>query len=195
MDNDKDIDPHEQLTDHEYDGIQEFDNPTPGWWTFLFILSCIFGIIYFVFFHMGQAGQTIHEKYEAAVAENLERQFADIGELQPDGPTLKRLMKDSDLLTFGKSIFAANCVSCHGADGAGLVGPNLTDEQWKSVNRLEDIVQVVSEGAGNGAMPGWKTRLHSNEIILASAYVASLRGQNRIGPRGPEGTEIPAWGD
>jgi cytochrome c oxidase cbb3-type subunit 3 len=42
-------------------------------------------------------------------------------------------------------------------------------------------------------MPAWKTRLHPNEIVLVAAYVASLRGKNLPGPRGPEGEKIPPW--
>ena len=31
----------ELLKDHSYDGIQEYDNPLPGWWTFLLWASII----------------------------------------------------------------------------------------------------------------------------------------------------------
>ena len=30
-----------QLTDHAYDGIQEFDNPLPGWWKWMFVGSIV----------------------------------------------------------------------------------------------------------------------------------------------------------
>ena len=184
----------EQLTDHEYDGIQEFDNPTPGWWTFIFVCSCVFSIFYFVFFHMGQQGWSIHEAYETDVADNLRLQFADIGELEHDASTLLQLIENKNLIPIGKAAFKGNCVSCHGADGSGLVGPNLTDDHWKNVRKIGDILEVVNNGAANGAMPGWKTRLHPNEIVLVSAYVASLRGQFLTSKRGSEGELIPPWG-
>ena len=183
----------EELTDHEYDGIQEFDNPTPGWWTVLFLASCLFSIFYFIFFHMGQQGWTIHDSYESDVVNNLKLQFAEIGELESDAPTLLKLLKDPKLLTIGKATYKGNCVSCHAADASGLIGPNLTDDYWKNVHQIEDIAQIVNEGAASGAMPGWKIRLHPNEIVLVSAYVASLRGQNLKGPRGQEGEKIPSW--
>ncbi len=195
MYDDKDCPTQEQLTGHKYDGIEEYDNPTPGWWVFLFVASCFYAVFYFVYYHCSLEDRSIHEHYEQALAENLQLQFADIGELSQDVPTLLRLMQDPDLLTVGKSTFKANCVSCHGADGAGLVGPNLTDEQWKNVKSLHDIIHVVNDGAGNGAMPGWKTRLHPNEVVLVSAYVASLRGNNLPGPRPPEGDMIPPWSE
>jgi len=73
------------------------------------------------------------------------------------------------------------------------VGPNLTDENWKNVQKIADIPQVIMNGAAAGAMPAWKTRLHPNEVVLVAAYVASLRGKNLPGPRGPEGTAIAPW--
>ena len=33
--------PDDPLTGHDYDGIQEYDNPLPGWWKWLFIASIL----------------------------------------------------------------------------------------------------------------------------------------------------------
>jgi len=84
-------------------------------------------------------------------------------------------------------------VSCHGANAAGQIGPNLTDDYYKNVQQLTDIPKIISGGAAAGAMPAWKTRLHPNEIVLVAAYVASLRGKNLPGPRGQEGERIAPW--
>jgi cytochrome c oxidase cbb3-type subunit 3 len=74
-----------------------------------------------------------------------------------------------------------------------LVGPNLTDEYYKNVKQLIDVARVIQEGAANGSMPAWKSRLHPNEIVMVAAYVANLRGKNLKGPRGQEGQAIPPW--
>ena len=34
----------DQLLDHNYDGIQEYDNPLPTWWVTLFWISIVFCI-------------------------------------------------------------------------------------------------------------------------------------------------------
>jgi cytochrome c oxidase cbb3-type subunit 3 len=183
-----------ELTDHAYDGIQEYDNPLPGWWSLLFFLSVVFAVAYTVHYHLGGEGESVEEEYDAQAAEVFELRFAELGELQADRATLLAFMNDPEWLTVGQAVFKAHCTSCHGADAQGDIGPNLTDDAWKNVDHVEDIARVIADGAGNGSMPAWRTRLsHVNQIVLTAAYVASLRGSNPAQPRAPEGDAIPPW--
>ncbi len=184
---------HDALMDHNYDGIQEYDNPTPGWWWWIFHATTVFSVGYIVFFHLGKAGWTAHEAYDSAVAANLTQQFGEIGDLKPDEATILRFIDDERWLAVGKVTFQGKCVSCHGANAEGLTGPNMTDDHYKNVKKLIDIAMVIMNGAANGAMPGWRNQLHPNEVVLTAAYIASLRGQNLPGPRGPEGEIAPPW--
>ena len=183
----------EQLLDHNYDGIQEYDNPTPGWWWWIFHGTFIFSVAYFVFFTFSPISWTNAEEHQSAIAANLKLQFGEIGDLKSDAPTILKYMHDEKWLAVGKTTFAARCVSCHGANGEGLVGPNMTDDNYKNIKAIDDIARVIANGAANGAMPAWKTQLHPNEIVLTASYIASLRGKNLPGPRGPEGDVIPPW--
>lgn len=187
--------PADQLTGHEYDGIREYDNPIPGWWSWIFIGSIVFAVFYYAAHHMGTAGTSVAQAYVNQVNTNLLLQFEDIGTLNTDEATILEYMHKPDWVAFGKQTFAGNCVSCHGKNGEGLVGPNLTDDSYKNVKTLGDIGTVLQNGAANGAMPAWANRLHPNEIVMVSAYVASLRGQNLSGPRAAEGDVIPPWPD
>ncbi len=182
------------LTDHSYDGIQEYDNPLPAWWTWLFAGSVIFSPFYWVYFHSGDQSRTVVAGYNMSVAENLKLQFAEIGQLQPDQDTLLKFMHDPKWIKVGELTFKTHCISCHGNNGEGKVGPNLTDDYWKNVTSLKGIASVIINGANNNAMPAWGNRLHPNEIVLVSAYVASLRGSD-AGQNGKaaEGQLIPAW--
>ena len=186
--NDKDV-----VRDHEYDGIKEYDNPTPGWWIFIFFATFVFSIWYFLYYHASTMSTSVAQGFENDVTEDLKKRFSTIGDLKPDEPTMLKYMANAEWKSVGASVFKANCVSCHGPDAAGQVGPNLTDDNWKNVLKLADIPQVIMNGAGAGAMPAWKTRLHPNEVVLVAAYVASLRGKNLPGPRGPEGAVIAPW--
>ncbi len=184
-------DPH--TTGHVYDGIEEFDNPLPGWWKWIFIATIAFAPPYWLYFHGGTPGRSVLDRYSIALADNTRLQFEEIGELQPTEQTIVKYMHDDSWRRVGSIVFQTNCVSCHGREGEGKVGPNLTDEFYKNVTQIEDIASVINNGAAAGAMPKWSNRLHPNEVVLVAAYVASLRGENLTGPRGPEGKEIPPW--
>ena len=179
--------------DHVYDGIQEYDNPLPGWWTWLFVASILFSIGYWVYFHSNEPGRSEMDGYTREVAEDLRIRFAEIGTLTPDRTTLLKYMNDPKWRTVGEIVYKTNCVSCHGDKGEGKVGPNLCDDTWKNVKSIEDIAAVVGAGANNQAMPAWKNRLHPNELVLVSSYIASLRGSNPPGAKAAEGTAIPPW--
>ena len=181
------------LLDHEYDGIREYDNPTPGWWTWLFVVTCIFSALYFTFFEFSPTAWSIWDQYDSAVSDDLVLQFGEIGTLEGDEATLLQYMNEDKWLMVGQGVYKGNCVSCHGPDGSGLIGPNLTDDYYKNVKKLTDLVTVIADGAANGAMPEWKNRLHPNEIILTACYVANMRGKNLPSSRAVEGEVIPPW--
>ncbi len=185
---------HDQLLDHEYDGIQEYDNPCPGWWHAIFWLTVVFSVVYFLFFHVGNNGWTLSDAWNTAVADDMKQRFAGMGELHNDVPTLLKYKNDSDWMAYAKSVFLTNCQSCHGADGSGVVGPNLTDDYYKNVEKITDIHNVIRDGRANGSMPAWRTRLHPNEIVLMAAYVAGLRDKPITDHgRPPEGKQIDPW--
>jgi cytochrome c oxidase cbb3-type subunit 3 len=190
-----------KLTGHLYDGIQEYDNPLPGWWSWLFIGTIVYSILYQALMWMHPDTLSVSARYQSSVTRMLQQQFAQLGELEPDEATLLGFVQDPEQqkwLEVGRAVFLTNCASCHGRDGAGVSAPNMTDDFYKNVKTVADIVTVVRNGANNAAMPAWGQRLQSNEIVLVAAYVASLRGQAL--PRGwslelgaPYGTQIPAW--
>ncbi len=182
------------FTDHVYDGIQEYDNPLPGWWSALFAGSFVFAFFYFVYYYMGE-GPSREEEYDGQAAEVMNLRFAEIGELTPDRATILEYMNKPEWLAAGRATFNANCVSCHGKNAEGNVGPNLTDDSWKNVTNVEDIARVIANGAANGSMPAWRNRLsHVNQIVLTAAYVASLRGSKPAGGKAPEGAVVAPWG-
>ncbi len=186
-------DERDVVLDHEYDGIKEYDNPTPGWWNFIFFATVAFSYWYFLYYHTSTVSTSVAQTYENDVSDDLKKRFSTIGDLEPDETTLVKYMNDAEWSAVGASVFKTNCVSCHGPEAAGQIGPNLTDDHWKDVRQLVDVAHVISNGAAAGAMPAWKTRLHPNEVVLVAAYVASLRGKNLPGPRGAEGEKIAPW--
>ena len=179
---------------HSYDGIQEYDNPLPSWWKWLFVMTVVMSPFYLMYFHSGMPGRSIGDQYQVAVNENTRKQYAEIGDLEGDEATMVKFLAEPKWVGVGQAIYKANCVSCHGAEGGGNVGPNLCDENYKHIKQLTDIVKVINEGVAGGAMPAWAKRLpHKNDAILVSVYVASLRGSKPAKAKAPDGSPIAAW--
>lgn len=184
--------PADPMTDHEYDGIREYDNPTPGWWSLIFFVSFIWALGYWIIYELDYEAPRPVQVWEREVAEANKILFAKLGDLKPDADTMLALAHEENWMLVGQSIFLANCASCHARDARGDVGPNMTDDSYKNIKVITDIPRVIREGANNLAMPAQRGRLSENEIILVSAYIASLRGKNLPG-RPPEGDKIPPW--
>lgn len=187
--------PDDKLTSHEYDGIREYDNPTPGWWHAIFAVTFVFSIGYFLIFHFSPARERLSPQARLAVAAEraAEASYGQFVPLVGERDRLLELSENAGALGIGKTIFASNCAVCHGQSGEGLVGPNLTDEFAKNIRMPEDIFAVVSGGIIEKGMPAWAVPLGKNDVVLVSAYVAGLRGRNLEGARGPEGEPMPEW--
>lgn len=184
-----------QLMDHEYDGIQEYDNPTPGWWHLIFAGSVIFALFYFTFAEYSPMATSVQEAWEENQQEEFRKIFGALGQMNNDAPTLQKTVGDERLMLVAKGIFQGNCASCHGSQAAGMAGsncPNLTDDRWKNVKTVTDIFNVITKGANNGAMPAWENRLSPNERLILAAYVARLR-DHPVDGRAPEGDPVGPW--
>ncbi|MBK8906840.1 MAG: cytochrome-c oxidase, cbb3-type subunit III [Rhodospirillales bacterium] len=78
----------------------------------------------------------------------------------------------------GETVFAENCVACHGEDARGIPemgAPNLTDGIWLYGGTKDEIVAQVVKPK-HGVMPYWIGRLSDAEIKQAAIYVHSLGG-------------------
>jgi cytochrome c oxidase cbb3-type subunit 3 len=85
---------------------------------------------------------------------------------------------DAVALEAGGEIFAAQCATCHGLDGAGdpsQGAPNLTDAIWLYGSSPEQVENTIWRGP-YGVMPAWEGRLDDPTITALAAYVYSLGG-------------------
>jgi cytochrome c oxidase cbb3-type subunit 3 len=73
---------------HSYDGIREYDNPLPGWWTWLFIITVVISPIYILYFHVGAEGRSLEDQYLAAMDANTRKKYKKIRDLTPDSKTI-----------------------------------------------------------------------------------------------------------
>ena len=178
------------LIEHQYDGIQEYDNPLPRWWVYLFYATIVFSILYWFNVPGVGIGRGRIANYEADVAAWKAAHPEPEGGASPE--QLAALASDQNAIATGKQVFTTNCVSCHRADAGGMIGPNLTDEYWIHGGTLPEIHKTIVEGVLAKGMPTWGKLLKPDQINAVTVYVASLKGTNPPNPKAPEGQPIGA---
>lgn len=180
-----------RILDHDYDGIQEFDNPLPGWWLATFYGAIVFAFLYVGYYQFGPGKGSV-ESLTEEMAELRARELAAApGEQPPTEEALAAIAHDPARMSAGRTVFAEKCASCHAPDGGGLIGPNLTDRFWiHGKGSLTDILAVVNEGVLDKGMPPWKSMLKKDEVQSVVAYAHTLKGTHPAKPKEPQGAEV-----
>lgn len=184
-------DEKEKLLDHEYDGIQELNNPMPPWWLYGFYFTIILGVVYMFYYDVLGIGPSQVEEYEAELA-MAEQQFQPI---QNETPSVSfaelEILSDEASIAAGKALYSSPknlCTTCHGGQGEGLVGPNLTDDFWIHGCNLESVMTSIKTGFPTAGMPpyGSGAPLTDTELQQLASYIISIRGSNPPNQKQPE---------
>ncbi|MCA9664609.1 MAG: c-type cytochrome [Myxococcales bacterium] len=182
---------HEKLLEHEYDGIREYDNPLPSWWTGIFIATIFFSVGYLIWYHGGGPGKSEHDEYRAEVAEYIKRAAAAAAKAGPvTVGSLKKLAANTALMGTTQATFTKHCVVCHGSQGQGKIGPNLTDNYQIHGTTIVDLFNTILNGVPAKGMIAWGKVLKRHEVMSLAAYVFKLRGTNVKGGKAKEGKEV-----
>ncbi len=177
----------DELREHEFDGIKEYDNPLPRWWVWIFWATIVATPIYIVYYHFGP-GALVADEYQQemdAYYELQREQLLALGEVSE--PVLRQLMENPAMLSAGEKIFIAKCVQCHARDGGGNIGPNLTDDYWLHGAELMDIHRTIRDGVPTKGMIAWAKQLSEVDIMAVTAYVGTLQGTTPAMPKPPQG--------
>jgi cytochrome c oxidase cbb3-type subunit III len=177
----------DDILDHEADGIREFDNDLPRWWLYSFYLTILFAVAYLVNYHVlprpvvGQAGMEAEYRAEMAAAAPAKGAAAPVA-------VVSAALTDADSLAKGQAIFtnpASLCSSCHRPDLGGLVGPNLTDDQWLHGCSAAEVVQSIRTGfPPRGMLPyGGGPRLDDRQVLQLASFILSSRGTKPPTPK------------
>ena len=188
MDDEKELE-----LEHDYDGIKELDNDLPPWWVYLFYLTIIFSVVYLAKYHLFGGDNQIQELEKKMII--AQKEIEEYKKTAPDLLTADQviLLTDPADLGVGKSLFDANCVACHRADGGGGIGPNLTDEYWILGGDVKEIFNTIMEGGRDGkGMVAWKQQIKPSEIQKISSYILSLQGTNPADAKAAEGDKLAA---
>jgi len=186
-----------RLMDHDYDGIREYDNPLPGWWSMIFGACIVFAFLYFAYYDIAGWGRSPGDNYKVALAGWQSVYKSGPGGGGGGGPAVTEEMlaagaENPEVVARGAAVFAARCTGCHTADGRGLIGPNLTDLFQLHGETRMDLYGTIMGGAPGTAMIAWGDVMKPTEIIAVATFVATLRGKNLPG-KAPQGVPVPAF--
>ncbi len=171
--------------------LEEYNNPMPKWWSWLFVITVVFALVYLALYpglgkFPGVLGWTSVGQYSA----ERERMDATVQPMYAkyQGMDVKALAADKQAMETGKRLYLTYCMQCHGADGRGAKGfPNLTDSDWLYGGEPEQIMQTISEGR-MGVMPP-HVQLGAETIKDLANYVRSLSGLPNDSVRAAKGKE------
>jgi cytochrome c oxidase cbb3-type subunit 3 len=180
----------ERLLEHQYDGIQEYDNPMPRWWVWIYWATIIFSVLYIIDPGGVFRGPGRIAEYQREMADAAKRFPVNTG--AADAVALTALIHNQEAMEQGKKVFTTNCAVCHRADGGGNIGPNLTDDYWLHGGSITDIHTVISDGVLAKGMPNWGKMLPPEQVNAVTAYVVSLHGTNPPNPKDPQGDKVEA---
>jgi cytochrome c oxidase cbb3-type subunit 3 len=183
---------NDKLLEHEYDGIREYDNPLPGWWKGLFILSIAFAAVYLYWYHLGGPGKTIHQEFDADWKQYQAWKAAADKDaaIEVSEDLLAAWARDGAVLTAGHDIFVKNCVGCHKDDASGQIGPNLTDDAQIHGHTRMDLYSTIRDGVPDKGMVTWSQTMTPRQIATVAAYVSTLRGHPVAGGKEPQGEKV-----
>ena len=180
------------MMDHEFDGIHELDNPVPVWFNALFYGTIFFGICYLLFYQVFGWGLNQDQEYVAEMeqAEIAKKEFLAKSSNQIDENTV---VFDANMAPAGKALFAANCSVCHGNNGEGTIGPNLTDRFWLHGGEIKDVFRTVKYGVPEKGMVPWEQTLTPAQIAEVSSYILTLRDTKPANGKVAEGVEVVVY--
>lgn len=184
-DKNKNQDNVDKLRPHQYDGIQEYDNALPRWWLWLLYATLFYAPIYLFHYHLG-TGESLQAELQHDLQASQETMASSSGKEVPADYSV--LSRDPKVLAAGKAAYEVNCVPCHGAQGQGGIGANLTDKYWLHGGSADSIHKIIASGVLDKGMPGWMAVVGADKVQALTAYVLTLKNTNAAGGKAAQGS-------
>lgn len=171
---------------HVFDDIEEQDNHLPNWWLGILFGSIVFSFGYWFVYETTRAAPSPLEDFKTEMA-TLAKKRAEGGPVTNE--SLAVLAKDEGTLGAGHKTFTQMCAPCHGNEGQGNAGPNLTDKFWMHGASAMEIHGSIDKGFPDKGMPAWGPVLGGERVRALAAYVLSIKGKNVPG-KPPQGNPV-----
>lgn len=180
----------DKIRDHEVDGIQEYDNPMPGWLLGILGAAVVFSVLYIAFYALAFAPTSMASEYLQEAVEDREQlqKYYDANPIvPPKAEEILAAVLDPNIVEAGRGRFVKTCAACHGEIGQGLIGPNLADDSWLHGGAVTQIYTTVVKGIPAKGMPPWGRAIAPDELLALVAYIRSIQGSKPADPKPAEG--------
>ncbi|PEN08438.1 hypothetical protein CRI93_04815 [Longimonas halophila] len=181
----------ELIQGHHYDGIQEYDNPMPGWWIWMLWATVAFSVVYVVGITYFDWINTYEDDLAAGIEEiqMIREAYAEEqgGSFEVTEASISEYVGVDEHITAGEENYQRLCASCHGEQGQGIIGPNLTDEYYLHGGSNVDLFNVLTDGVASAGMPAWEGTLSPEERAQVVAFIRSIEGTDPPDAKAPEG--------
>ncbi|MGC4074246.1 MAG: c-type cytochrome [Nibricoccus sp.] len=155
---------------HVFDGIAEYDRRMPNWWLLTFYATIIFAILYW-FNRQIFARDSDAQQLQQEIARIDAAKLAEAG--ARDDATLWKMSRNPAFVQAGAATFKTTCVSCHGNELKGGVGPNLVDDVWLHGGKPLEVINTVENGVLAKGMPAWGPILGTKKVNELVAFILS----------------------
>lgn len=161
--------------DHnDFDGIRyREETKSPAVFRILFTLLVLWGVSYmgyYLFNGWSSEGEFLQKK--KARQEQLES--AQKSAVATPEKTSHKEGDVADYIAIGKKEYTDRCAACHGVEGKGGIGSDLTAPTYKYGKSAAAVKETLAEGRPSG-MPGFKNDLSHEKMEAVVRFVLSLK--------------------
>lgn len=175
------------LLDHDYDGIKELDNALPPWWKYGFYFTIVVAFIYVGHYHVFGTGKNPEQEYAAEMEQGKRIEEAYKAKTKNLVDENNVAMSDAGGIAVGATLYKQSCIACHGQNGEGGIGPNLTDEYWLHGGSMNDIYKTIKIGYPDKGMQAWEFMMSPVQMKDISSYVKSIKGTKPANAKAAQG--------
>ena len=159
---------------HDYDGIKyREEKGSPRIFRILFTVLVVWGVIFMGYYLL--SGWSSQSEADAARKALTEKKQAAHKAVEATGTAHQGSGdKVGAYVSTGKQLYAKLCAACHGENGKGMVGPDLTRSKYKYGKSRLDIAKSISEGRPGG-MPAFNGQINPEQVEGLVEFLLSLK--------------------
>jgi len=162
-------DPHHE--EHADGIVEDREKAPPVYFTVLFYGLIIWGVAFMAFYLL--SGWSSDAEFQEKMAAHKGESPAQQQEVAPApaAPTPATAAVPA-VAADGKTLFKKHCAGCHGAEGKGAFGPDLSADYKYGKTNMAAQESITSGRPGN--MPGFEQKLSKDEIETLTEFILSL---------------------